>query len=65
MIEEINKKRRHLLEACDFLRTILGLKLLRKTNETSKVKENDRAGHFLYFLIFSLIKNDFFHFLSS
>ena len=24
-----------------------------------------RAGHFRYFLVFSLIKNDFLHFLSS
>ena len=29
------------------------------------VPDNCRDGHFRYFLIFSLIKNDFLHFLSS
>ena len=31
----------------------------------NEIQNESRAGHFRYFLIFSLIKNDFFHFLSS
>ena len=33
--------------------------------ETPEIEIRSRAGHFRYFLIFSLKKNDFFHFLSS
>ena len=38
------------------------MKLLKKFNSYLHLT---RAGHFRYFLIFSLVKNDFLHFLSS
>ena len=51
-----------------FLKTLSFHFSLPPTNRQKSKRERaagSRAGHFRYFLIFSLIKNDFLHFLSS
>ena len=47
----------------DISRPFLKFPVMRIVRETNC--EESRAGHFRFFKIFSLIKNDFLHFLSS
>ena len=64
-VNKLNSQRKIQNVQKPFLKDTLGLFIFRSDASSQFIHVDARAGHFRYFLIFSIIKNGFFAFLSS